>query len=167
MRSLYLAAIIAIAVSSTVTAENRIDEIALAEQLKCLALNVYYEARSESEDGKLAVGHVVLNRMADNRFPNTICDVVKHGGDQVLYRCQFSWWCDGKSDTPTELTAWNKSVELARLIVNGQSEDPTSGAKWYHADYVQPGWAGRLEKTTQLGRHIFYTDPPQLASTSE
>ena len=70
--------------------------------IECLALNVYFEARGEPFVGKLAVAHVVLNRMRDRRFPASACMVVKQGGDRVRHNCQFSWWCDGKSDVPKQ-----------------------------------------------------------------
>ena len=70
------------------------------ESLRCMALNIYHEARGEPIEGKIAVGHVVLNRAASRRFPGQICAVVKQGGENRRYRCQFSWWCDGRSDRP-------------------------------------------------------------------
>ena len=81
----------------------------VTEDLNCLALNIYFEARSEPLDGKLAVGHVVLNRAADKRYPNKICEVVKQGGEKRRNKCQFSWWCDGRSDRPRDLQAWKES----------------------------------------------------------
>lgn len=133
--------------------EGRAD---VTEDLKCLALNIYFEARSEPLDGKLAVGHVVLNRVADKRFPDKICEVVKQGGFKTLHKCQFSWWCDGRSDRPRNVQAWKESQVLARLIFWGYSEDPTEGALWYHADYVKPVWRTRLSPGPMIGRHQFY-----------
>ena len=78
------------------------------EQFKCMVLNLYHEARSESNEGMIAVGHVTLNRVRSKNFPNTICNVVR----QAVYHkngvpkknlCQFSWWCDGKSDKTDEM----------------------------------------------------------------
>lgn len=164
MRIIYLAAAIVIAFSTSVMAENRMNEVD-AEQIYCLALNVYHEARSEPVSGKLAVGYVVLNRVSDKRFPNTICDVVQQGSGK-LHHCQFSWWCDGKSDTPKNIKAWNESIQIAEQIYENTTHDLTSGAKWYHADYVSPSWARRLVQTVEIGHHIFYTDPPQLVLTT-
>lgn len=132
---------------------------AVQAELQCLAQNIYFEARSEPLEGKLAVGHVVLNRMADERFPEKECAVIRQGGDRRLHRCQFSWWCDGRSDTPRNAQAWQEAMVLATLIKAGLVPDPTKGALWYHADYVNPGWAVRLGKSVHIGRHIFYTDP--------
>lgn len=141
--------------------EGRAD---VTEDLNCLALNIYFEARSEPLDGKLAVGHVVLNRAADKRFPNKICEVVKQGGAKQRHRCQFSWWCDGRSDRPRDLQAWKESRVLARLVFWGYSEDPTNGALWYHADYVKPIWRHKLDRGPLIGRHQFYLSAGSLAA---
>ncbi|MEM7223234.1 MAG: cell wall hydrolase [Pseudomonadota bacterium] len=126
------------------------------EELHCLALNIYFEARSESDEGRRAVAHVVLNRVQDPKFPSTICQVVQQGGEQVRHRCQFSWWCDGLSDRPANIKAWNAAQALARTIYWGHSQDPTEGAMWYHADYVMPSWGAHFERGPKIGRHIFY-----------
>ncbi len=128
----------------------------VTDELHCLALTIYFEARGEPEDGKLAVAHVVMNRMKDSRFPDTICRVVQQGGEQVRHRCQFTWWCDGLSDRPQNLRQWQKSKSLARTVYWGDRPDPTGGALWYHADYVAPTWAQAFSRTSQIGRHIFY-----------
>ncbi|MBO6785478.1 MAG: cell wall hydrolase [Rhodospirillales bacterium] len=129
------------------------------QQLRCLALNVYWEARSESIPGQIAVAAVTLNRVQSPRFPSNVCDVVRQGGEIRRHRCQFSWWCDGKKDEPLETTAWRRATTLARLVSAGVIEDPTDGALWYHADYVKPHWADAKERLTKIGRHIFYTLP--------
>ena len=133
-------------------AESRAD---VTRDIKCLAQNIYFEARSEPLDGKLAVGHVVLNRVADSRYPASICEVVRQGGEEPLNKCQFSWWCDGRSDRPKNLDAWKQSMVLARVIFWGYSEDPTGGALWYHANYVRPHWRRKLPIGPVIGTHIF------------
>jgi spore germination cell wall hydrolase CwlJ-like protein len=130
-------------------------QIDLSEEATCLAQNIYFEARSEPSDGKLAVGHVVLNRVASKRFPDTICKVVRQGGER-RDRCQFSWWCDGRSDRPHNKGAWNTARLMARLIYNGQTVDPTGGALWYHAVYVKPYWRTAFVEGPRIGRHIFF-----------
>lgn len=125
-------------------------------EIDCLAKNIYFEARSEPIDGKLAVGHVVLNRVADKRYPASICEVVRQGGEAPLNKCQFSWWCDGRSDRPTDKHAWRQSLVLARVVFWGYSEDPTLGALWYHADYAKPFWRKVLPLGPKIGKHIFY-----------
>ena len=129
----------------------------LGTEIECLAQNIYFEARSESDLGKLAVGQVVMNRVASKRFPSAICDVVRQGGEAKRFRCQFSWWCDGKSDKPSHQKAWQKSMALARDIYWGRTEDPTDGALWYHADYVDPYWRSAFNEGPKIGRHIFYS----------
>jgi spore germination cell wall hydrolase CwlJ-like protein len=126
------------------------------ENLRCLALNIYHEARGEPLQGKIAVAHVVLNRVAASRFPGQVCDVIKQGGERRRYRCQFSWWCDGRSDKPRDLVAWRESLLIALLIRRGAADDPTEGALWYHADTVRPYWADLLKPRTKIGKHIFY-----------
>ena len=141
----------------------------LSEELACLALNVYFEARGEPDAGQLAVAHVVMNRVASKRYPDTVCGVVRQGGELRRYRCQFTWWCDGRSDTPRSLRDWKTSNEVALEVYWGHSKDPTHGAMWYHADYVDPNWRHTFEHSTTIGRHIFYRTPgegPKLASRS-
>ena len=128
-----------------------------AGEIECLALNIYFEARGEPEAGQLAVGHVVMNRVASARFPGTVCDVIQQGGELRRYRCQFSWWCDGRSDKPLNKRLWEKSAELALKVYWGRSADPTEGALWYHADYVKPYWRKDFERGPKIGRHIFYS----------
>lgn len=125
--------------------------------LKCLALNIYHEARGEPVDGKLAVAHVVMNRVTDKRFPGSVCGVVAQGGEKRRHKCQFSWRCDGRSDRPRDRAQWAYSVDIARAVYFGRTEDLTNGALWYHADYVRPSWKYVLVKGPKIGRHIFYT----------
>ena len=127
-------------------------------ELECLALNIYHEARGESPEGQLAVAQVVLNRASDKRFPNGICEVVKDGGEERRYRCQFSWWCDGRSDKPTDSAAWQTSRQTARAALAEDAIDPTFGALWYHAAYVRPSWADKMTPMATIGSHIFYLD---------
>ncbi|MHA1599494.1 MAG: cell wall hydrolase [Alphaproteobacteria bacterium] len=130
------------------------------DEISCLALNIYHEARGEPDEGKLAVGHVVMNRVLSSRFPSTVCDVVRQGGEVRRYRCQFSWWCDGRSDKPRNKKDWQSSSEFALAIYWSQTEDPTDGALWYHADYVSPNWRKDFVQGPKIGRHIFYQQRP-------
>jgi len=130
------------------------------DEISCLALNIYFEARGESDLGKVAVGNVVMNRVLSKRFPDTVCKVVQQGGELRRYRCQFSWWCDGLSDKPRSKKDWQRSSELALAVYWGQTNDPTDGALWYHADYVSPAWRNDFDKIATIGRHIFYKEKP-------
>ena len=139
------------------------------EHVKCLALNMYHEARDQGTAGKLAVSAVVINRVSDSRFPNTICEVIKQGPTRkswrdpsvsypIKNRCQFSWYCDGISDEVKDEKTYQKILDFARLIMHNdiQFVDITDGATHYHADYVKPDWADTKTRTTELGAHIFY-----------
>lgn len=120
----------------------------------CLALAIYYEARSEPFDGQLAVAEVVMNRVESERFPDDVCSVVTQGGEH-RDQCHFSFYCDGKPERPGDLIAWQKAQDLAQWVLNGEV---TLGvpATHYHAEYVRPFWADEYEYLGQLGRHKFY-----------
>ena len=128
------------------------------KEVHCLALNIYFEARSEPESGQRAVGHVVMNRVAHPDYPATVCAVVKQGGEFPLHRCQFSWWCDGKTDKPINKKAWAQSMRLSRTIYLGIMKDTTGGALWYHATYTTPYWSKVLRQGDRIGQHIFYLE---------
>lgn len=136
-------------------------------ELHCLAQNIYFESRSDNMAGQFAVADVVLNRVLDERYPTTICKVVQEGplskwhleqGRQVpiKHKCQFSWYCDGKSDEPVDSKTWIKSLFIADLVLTESYKDITEGALWYHADYILPYWADQLEFVTQIDDHVFY-----------
>lgn len=126
-------------------------------ELKCMALNLYFEARGETSAGQKAVAHVVLNRVNHAGFPKSVCDVVKQGGQDKLNHCQFSWWCDGLSDKPGNKRSWRQSVIVAAEVLLEKTNDPTNGALWYHADYARPYWRRSMEKGPTIGKHIFYS----------
>lgn len=140
----------------------------MSDEEYCLALNVYHEARSENLAGKFAVSDVVINRVNDTRYPNTICGVVKQAvlskwhleqGREVPIqnKCQFSWYCDGRSDKPTDMDAWAESQLVAyQMIKSDLYRGITEGATHYHATYVQPRWRTRFSLVGHIGSHIFY-----------
>lgn len=144
-------------------------------QLYCMAQNIFFEAGTESYMGKVAVALVTMNRVKDARYPNDICQVVYQGpvreswktqvtpdkDDAIFYpiknRCQFSWYCDGKDDIPTNSVGWRHSQEIAIFVVKlGQWAGLLEGATHYHADYVNPKWRKKLHLVGQIDRHIFY-----------
>lgn len=144
-----------------VNAENV--KIKATDELECLALNIYHEARSESLAGQYAVADVVLNRVESRNYPNTICGVVYQAkmweGSPVRDKCQFSWFCDGKSDKPTETDAWFRSITVAVNIVHkGQFRGLTENATHYHTDYVSPTWNKSLDYIGRIGNHLFYLE---------
>jgi spore germination cell wall hydrolase CwlJ-like protein len=128
----------------------------------CLAQNIYFEARGSSLADQAGVANVVMNRVNDRRYPDTICDVVYQGiqdsaGNMVRHRCQFSWYCDGKSDVPTDTDMWVEAQMLAwYMIEENKYRGLTEGATHYHADYVNPHWARDLQLVGRIGEHIFY-----------
>ena len=132
--------------------------------LMCLALNTYHEAKNQSMIGQVATAQVVMNRVADSRYPNTVCEVVKQGPKYkgsdvpVRHKCQFSWFCDGKSDEPKrDSKEWRMAQEYARIVLSGRIVlDVTEGATHYHATYVKPSWAKTKTRTTRIEKHIFY-----------
>ncbi len=128
----------------------------LDRERMCLAQAIYFEARSEGAQGKLAVAEVVLTRVADKRYPGTICGVVFQGS-HLSTGCQFSWTCDGLKDVPANTAAWKKSQSLASYVMlDVQWEEVTGKATHYHADYVSPYWAPSLDEVATVGKHIFY-----------
>ena len=134
----------------------------MLEALTCLALNIYYEARNQSVEAQIAVSQVVINRVRDDRFPDNICDVImqaKHSkitGKPLLNKCQFSWYCDGKTDKPHDLDAYRWAQIIAKHVSEGKSGDMIKGSTHYHASYVTPDWAKNKTKTVKIGDHIFY-----------
>ncbi len=118
----------------------------------CLALTLYWEARGEGRAGMQAVGAVVLNRVDDHRFPDTVCGVVKQGGETPP--CQFSWWCDGRSDRPSNGRSWAAALALADEMLTARPRDPTRGALFFHSTSIDSPW--RRTRTAHIGNHVFY-----------
>ena len=128
---------------------------------ECLAEAMYFEARDQGWRGMLAVGVVIQNRVQHPKYPNNICAVVRQGhyrnGNPIRHKCQFSYYCDGKPERPTEHGAWSMALELASMLMS--TSITLSGlekATHYHATWVDPFWANTLQRQTQIGSHIFY-----------
>lgn len=147
------------------------------DELHCLAVNIYHEAKGESYLGKLAVAHVTMNRVHNKRFPDNVCDVVYQAqmyvnwkGNEVPRRgmCQFSWFCDGKSDdlyltnkqghkVEPNVRAWNESNDIAFDVLLGYTADPTAGATHYHNPSISdPFWTEHFELAAVVDNHTFY-----------
>ena len=145
----------------------------------CMALNIYYESRSDNLAGQYAVADVVLNRVQDSRYPNTICEVIQQGPvreswktkqdpdlpeseriyNPIRHKCQFSWYCDGKSDDPKSETGWAQAQYVAGAIMySDKYRGMTEGATHYHATYVKPKWRfdRGMNHIGRIGAHIFY-----------
>jgi spore germination cell wall hydrolase CwlJ-like protein len=131
--------------------------VRMAEE-NCLARAVYFEARSESALGQMAVAKVILNRVKSPNYPNTICGVV-YQGTQRRNSCQFSFACDGQPDDVKQPAAWAQAKTVAQRAISGDTNlgRGMNTATSYHADYVTPRWARTLRKVSKIGRHIFYS----------
>ena len=124
--------------------------------LRCLAQAIYFEARGEPERGQLAVAQVVLNRVDHVFYPDNICDVVFQNQHR-RHKCQFSFACDGRSDTPRNQFAWTRAIKLAKKSMNGQGRIEELGrSTHFHATYVLPNWLGDMVRLQRIGKHIFY-----------
>lgn len=148
MRLLKFAATVCIALSlSTAAVAGGCDE---RKQLQALALNIYHEARGESEEGMRMVGEVTINRVSSSLYPDTICDVVYQRG-------QFSWVSTKKNKTPQEAEAWEKSLEIAKEIL---SENVGSyghlATHFVNLSVEKPSWTKKFDKVETIGEHTFY-----------
>lgn len=132
-------------------------------QWRCLTEALYFEARGESERGMFAVTEVILNRVDSPSYPGTVCGVV-HQGTGGLYACQFTYTCDGLSDTIRDRAAWITVGRIARAALDGAPRTLTGGATHYHTHAVSPSWARRFPQTAVIGAHLFYRQPTRIAS---
>ena len=151
-----------------------------SDELECMSRNIYFEANNQSKAGQIAVARVVMNRVQDTRFPNTVCEVTQEGPtreswktkkdptladeDRIFYpvkhRCQFSWYCDGKADeiiSKENNHAWRVAQDIAfNVMVFNKYSGLVEGATHYHADYVDPAWNKTITLVTKIDDHIFY-----------
>jgi len=134
-----------------------------ADELSCLACNIYHEARSEGREGRRLVAKVTMNRVGSPKFPDTVCAVVwqAQGG-----RGQFSWTHDGRPDIATEPQAWREAVETAALMIRDHydprftlpvsSRVEVADSLWFHNGTVRPRWTAGLQKVGRIGNHMVY-----------
>ena len=132
-------------------------------ELACMATAIYFEARGEPMVGQVAVAQVIMARVNDERYPNTICEVVKQGyyyswnpEIPIPDKYQFSFWCDGKPEKIKDEDAYFWATEVADAVMVGTLYDTTQGATHYHAYYVQPSWSKKFTQTVRINDHIFY-----------
>lgn len=146
-----------------------------AREAECMAQNIYFEARGEPIKGQVAVGNVVLNRVKSKKYPNTVCGVIKQArldpikGIPAKYKCQFSWYCDGKSDKIQFLKAYNKqyveadykafmtAAHLAIQLLAGRFGDTTNGSThYYNPKKANPNWAQSMTHNVTYNNHMFF-----------
>jgi spore germination cell wall hydrolase CwlJ-like protein len=122
-----------------------------------MADNIYYEAATEPAEGKIAVGQVVMNRVASPDFPKDPCQVIyQRNSFYTNIVCQFTWLCDGSvGRRPVQQRLYDESMEAAKkVLLEGFRLPSLQGALYYHADHVNPQW--RQEPVAKIGHHIFY-----------
>ena len=125
-------------------------------------MNIYFEGRGEDRLGQFAIAEVTLNRVASPDYPDDVCGVVKQAyldanGNPKKHLCQFSWYCDGKSDIMRNASKREEIIKFTEYVLSNKFDlDITDGATHYHADYVYPAWAKTKTKTIEIGDHIFY-----------
>lgn len=122
----------------------------------CLAIAVYFEARSEPIDAQMAVAETILTRAAHPDYPDTVCGVVKQDKGPKAHDCQFSFYCDGLPDTPRDAKAWHTAQQVASEALSGGTIG--INATHYHTRAVRPVWRHGLTQIGAIGDHIFYTD---------
>ena len=129
-----------------------VEAIDESSELYCMAQNIYFEAGNQSRAGKIAVARVVMNRVNNPGWPDTVCDVIKQ-------KMQFSWYWDGVHDIPNKKSkTWKDSVEVATEVMFGKIavDKRLDNALHYHADYVKPYWAKKKVMIAKIDDHIFY-----------
>ncbi len=132
------------------------DGVHAADEQKCLAQGIYFEARGESDDGQAAVAQVILNRVRNPAYPDTICGVV-YQNESWRHHCQFSFACDGRPERIEEWAAWRKAEKIALDVTDGKIWlDEVGDSTHYHAGYVRPHWDRAMIQVDHLGQHIFY-----------
>jgi spore germination cell wall hydrolase CwlJ-like protein len=131
-----------------------VGEEPLNDAITCLSRTIYWEARGERAASMEAIANVVMNRLGHGGFPNTICEVVMQGREQGA--CQFSWWCDGRSDDAKEDESYAIAKEIARKALNRQLTDRTGGALYFHQRKATPSWSTEYIKTVEVGEFVFY-----------
>ena len=187
LNALIIVAIVAMGMASTIQAQEPLKRPSVIgsfytkEDVECMAKNIYFESRSDNMAGQFAVADVVLNRVKDKRYPNTICDVIYEGPVKekwktkqypdlpdskreyvpLRHKCQFSWYCDGKKDEIPRYDndAWERAQLVAGYILySGEYLGISEGATHYHATYVSPNWRHDrgMQLVGRIGSHIFY-----------
>jgi len=132
------------------------DSVLAKKEQKCLAEGIYFEARGEPQSGQAAVAQVILNRVRNPAYPNTVCGVV-YQNEARRNRCQFSFACDGRPERIRSQSAWKAAQRIALDVSEGRTWlEEVGDSTHYHANYVRPRWGKRMSKLDRIGAHIFY-----------
>jgi spore germination cell wall hydrolase CwlJ-like protein len=129
------------------------------DELRCLALAIYHEARGETARGQTSVGYVIINRVTSDRWPNTICQVVwqKRYVKRIgRYVGQFSWTNDGRSDVPRDEQAWIRAQNIALAVLQKRAINVIRGSTHYHHTSIKPWWRRHFALYKTVGKHVFY-----------
>jgi hypothetical protein len=132
---------------------------------ECLAQAVWYEAASESEAGQRAVAQVVLNRVANPAWPNSVCGVVYQGSERST-GCQFTFTCDGSLARRPGGASWAQAQRIAAEALAGSVYAPVGLATHYHTLWVNPYWASSLDHIGTIGAHRFYRSRGTVGAAS-
>jgi len=162
-RGLIVSAVV-VSVATTISTLMFVAKQNKVRDIKCLAMNIYHEARGEPVSGQYAVAAVTMNRVKSRRHPNEVCRVVYLQAWSKRHQrisSAFSWTSDALDDIPKEDDAWKSALAIAwqvykQDIPGGAENDKVKEALFYHADYVTPRWAANKIKITKIGKHIFY-----------
>ena len=119
----------------------------LDRETHCLAVGIYYEAKSEPLAGQLAVAEVILNRTSSGRFPKSVCSVLAQRG-------QFSFVRGGNIPTPPANAQWRKALAVAQVAEKDLWDSPAEKALYFHASHVRPSW--NRARVASIGNHVFY-----------
>ncbi|MFB0613896.1 cell wall hydrolase [Aurantiacibacter poecillastricola] len=131
------------------------DPVSLGRASRCLTEAIYYEAGAENDLGQRAVAQVVLNRLRNSEFPNSVCGVV-YQGSSLATGCQFTFTCDGSLAHLPSKAGWARARDVAHQALAGHVVSEVGLATHYHANYVRPYWSGTLNRIGQIGSHVFY-----------
>lgn len=131
------------------------------EAKECLAKTVYFEAKGQSREAMAAIAAVVLNRVSNPEFPDSVCGVVHQGTQRA---CQFGWHCDGKPDRPREAEEWAKAQSVADAALAGNVRDATQGALYFHPTDLPPPWEIERERTLTIEPFVFYRETAKRAA---
>lgn len=132
------------------------------DEWACLAEALYFEARGEAVRGIFGVAEVILNRVDDRRYPNSVCGVINQGTGE-RYRCQFTYTCDGRPETIREVDAYRMVGKIAKIMLDDAPRTLTDGATHYHTKSVNPRWSRVFPRTATIGYHHFYREPRRAA----